>query len=382
MRMNLRYKNTLLALLCCFIALGAFCTGDNDTKVTKTINESFLLPKNGNVEIHNKYGQIVILNSDTDSVTVKIEVVAYGKDRSSANKIMNRVDFDFSQTNQYLTLETVLDRKSGAFKELWNSIGDYSKTLLSKNKLEINYEIAIPRSATITLNNKFGDVYIHERDKKVEIAISHGNLRANDFNATSKISVSYGDARIKHLTAGELRFKASDATIQSLGMVKILSSSSEINITKVEELQIDSRSDKNIEIEEAGHIKGKMIFSKINVETLNKGVDLGLSYSDITIDEVPFNFSIIRINGKSSDIDIEFNANTYMELDIEGDDEDLNLPGIGLTREVLDKKRGTVQYKGLIGKKTNYKGNVDIKAQGGSVRIGIALQPQSVKTSQ
>lgn len=381
MIMNLQYKYLLLVFLSCAITFGASAT-DGDTKVTKTINQRYLLPKNGIVDIENKYGQVVILNSENDSVTVKIEVVAFGKDRATANKIMDRVDFDFDMTNQYLTLETVLDRKSGAFKELWNNIGDYSKTLLSKNKLEINYEIAIPKSASINLNNKFGDVYIHERDKKVDITISHGNLRSNNFNATSNISVSYGDARIKHIKAGKMEFKSCNANILSLGDVEIQSSSSEITIKKAEELEIDSRSDKSIDIDEAGRVNGKMIFSKLRIETLIKDLDLGMSYSDISIDIVPFSFSFVRIDGKSSDIDIEFGTNSYMEIKVEGDDDDLELPAIGLDREVIDEKKGKVLYSGILGKRSNYKGNVDIKAQGGSVKISIDSQPQSVKTTQ
>ena len=377
----MRYKNTFLALLLSIVSLAAYAERDNETKVTKTIDEKFLLPKNGIVEVTNKYGQVVILNSENDSVTLRIEIIAYGKDKSTADKIMDRVDFDFGQTGQYLTLETVLDRKSGVFKEAWNNIGDYSKTLLSKNKLVINYEIRIPRSASINLTNKFGDVYIQERDHKVEIDVSHGSLRANNFNANSKISVSYGDARIKYLKSGELYFRACDATIQALGTVEMQSSSSDISIKEADELQIESRSDKRIDIDKIGHIRGKLTFSKMKVENLNKLADLDLNYSDFYVAQVPFTFSMIRIDGKSSDIDLEFDPNTYLDLDLLGTEEDIGLPMTGMNREVIDEKKGIVQYKGTLGNKTNYKGKVNIKAQGGSVRIGIEQQPQSVKSS-
>lgn len=363
--------------VCCYAHAGP---GENDTKITKTITKGYRLPKNGFVEVHNKYGQIVVRNSDDDSVRIKVEVIAYGKDHRSANKIMDRVDFDFNLTNQYLTIETVLDRKSGTFKEIWNSIGDYSKTLLSKNKLEINYQLSVPAGAALSINNKFGDVYIDERNNKTEIDVSHGNLRANNFNANSTIAVSYGDTRIKYLKSGELRLKSSDATIRELGNVELLSSSSKINIIRADELEIDSRSDKSIEIEEVNVVKGKMLFSRLEIEALTKSVDVQMKYSDLEIDLIPFSFSFVRISGRTSYIDLVFANNTYMEVDIIADEDDLNIPLTNLEKEYVDQKKGIIRVTGILGVKNNYKGNVNIDAESGTVSLKLLSAHQSVKS--
>ena len=378
--MRLSYKSIVLTVIWFWVLIPSAHASDNDTKVSKITNEGFLMPKNGHLEIINKYGQVLINNSHNDSVTVKIEVIAYGKDRSTANKIISRVDFDFEQTKEYLTLETVLDRKSGFFKEMWNNIGDYSKTLLSKNKLEINYEVYVPKTISISIINKFGDIFISERDKKVDIEMSHGNLRADNFNANSNISVNYGQAHIKQLKDGDLNFKASEVAIRSVGSANIQSSSSEITITKGEEIQLNSRSDKMVEINEVSRLKGEMIFSKLKVDNLTKNLDIELSYSDIQVDQIPFNFSLIRIMGKSSDIDLEFGANTYMDVNIKAYEYKLQLPMTTLNKEYIDKKRGLVLYTGIIGKENNYKGSLNIDSQRGAINIGLTTQQQSVKS--
>ncbi len=376
------YKNKhIVLLLFCFWTLASSVYADeNDTKVTKTINEEFLLPKNGHVEITNKYGQIVIIDSDNSYVTVRIEVIAYGKDRKAANKIMERVDFDFDQTSQYLSLETVLDRKSGAFKELWNSIGDYSKTLLSKNKLEINYEVAVPKTASISLNNKFGDIFISDRKKAVDIIVSHGNLRVNSINATSNITVSYGTAQIKHVNNGRLKFKSAEVTINSGDAIDIRSSSSEINIIKGGEIELNSRSDKRVEVGEVARLSGEMTFSKLKVDKLTKNIDINLNYSDIQVNHIPFSFSFIRIQGKSSDIDLDFDTYPYMEVDIKASEDRLSIPVTNLSKEYIDEKKGIAQYRGVIGEKNNYKGNLTIDAQRGTVNIRLNMLQQSVKS--
>lgn len=378
--MKLSYKSIILATLWFWVSISATHANDNDTRVSKIINEEFVMSKNGHLEIINKYGQVLVNNSDSDSVIVKIEVIAYGKDRSAANKIIDRADFDFSQTNGYLTLETVLDRKSGAFKEMWNNIGDYSKTLLSKNKLEINYEVYVPKSISVSINNKFGDVFISERDKKVDIDLSHGNLRADNFNAVSNISVSYGKAEIKDLKDGKLNFKSSEVTIETVGSIDIRSSSSEIVVRKADEVLLNSRSDKLIEINTVSRLKGEMTFSKLNIENLSKNLDIELNYSDVDVAHILFNFSLIRIEGKSSDIDLEFEANTYMDVDIKAFEHKLQLPTTGFDKEYIDEKKGLARFKGIVGVKNNYQGSLNIDSQRGAINIKLKTQPQSVKS--
>jgi hypothetical protein len=351
---------------------------NGDTKVSKTITEGFVLPANGHLEVTNKYGQILINNSDNDSIIVKLEIIAFGKDRDAAKKILGRVDYDFEKTNQYLTIETILDRKSGAFKELWNNIGDYSKTLLSKNKLEINYEISVPKSITISLTNKFGDVFIAEREQKVDVRMSHGNLRTNDLNTKSNISLSYGQAHIKHIKDGDFIFKASEIDIKTIARADIQSSSSEISIGQADDLSLDSKNDKSVEITNVAKLNGKMTLSKLKVDDLTKNLNIDLKYSDIRVNHIPFNFSLIRIDGKYSDIDLEFEPNTYMDVDIEVDEDNFTLPITDLKKEYIDEKKGLIRLSGVIGAKNNYKGSLNIDSESGDVNIKLKPQ-QSVK---
>lgn len=376
-RMKLIFK--IIGIYCLLLVANGAFAGDNDTKVTKTITRGALMPKNGYVELFNKYGQVVVGNSDDDSVRVTINIIAYGKDLYTANKIMDRVDFDFNQTNQFLTIETVLDRKSGTFQEVWNNIGDLSKSLLSKNKLEINYEIKVPKHVSLNITNKFGDIYIGERNTKTEIDLSHGNLRSNSFNASSKIAVSYGDARIKYFKSGDLNFKSTDADIKQLGDVELNSSSSSISIGKADELDIDSRSDRSIEIEEVNRITGKMSFSKLEVKEAINSVDLQMSYSDVEIEHMPFSFSLVRISGKTSDISLSFDPNSFIEVDIKANEKDLHLPLASLKKEYIDEKKRLVQLTGTLGTKKNYKGNVYIDVNEGALTLILESSPQSAR---
>ena len=374
--MNPVYKARWITLCCLAILTKASATippNGQDVRMTKTVEEVFLLNEDGQVDIINKYGQVVVNTWAKDSVAVKVEIVGYGKNMETANKILSRVNFDFKKNGAYVNLETVLDRNKGFIKEMWNNIGDYSKSILSKNKLEVNYDVKIPEGAQLHLDNKFGDVYLDEMYGKANISVSHGNLRSNNFTQPSKIDVSFGDVRIKKFTSGPMFFKAASVTILEAGTVDISSSSSEIALKRGNEVRFDSKSDKVLRIGEINRVRGKFNFSKISLARLNKSLDMQSGYGEIYLEEIAFSFSNINIVGKSTDISLNFEGNSYLDVDITAREEKLSLPRIehNLSKQYVDDKAKFVKMLGFIGDKNNYPGKVSINAQSGLVDINL-----------
>ena len=369
------------------VLLTAFCTslwaGDvtsNDTKLTKSIDRSFRVSSNSHFELVNKYGQIIINTWDKDSIKMNVTITAYGKNYGDAEKLLDRVDIDFRQTGQYLTAETLLDRRSGFFKELWNNISDYSKTLLSKTKLEVDYQVYMPTTVDLDLENKFGDIYLAEIDAKCDINIMHGNLRANRIHKNSTIEVAYGDVKIKELASGRLTLKTVEGDILTLGDVQLKSSSSEIYIKKADRVDIDSRSDKKLRFEEVNRLSGKGLFSKFDIEKLTKSLDLEMNYGEVNAMNIPFSFSKIDIDGKNTDILLKFDPGAYLEVDIHAKEEDLLIPSDGrsYTKEYTDDKQKYVHVRGTLGEKNNYPGYVYINAGGGEVSLELSGLNHSV----
>lgn len=380
-RTNKIVKLIFSAVLCaCFLQAPANPGDNDDTKLTKTIERDFSMPKNGYLELINKYGQIVINTWSKDSVTVKVKITAYGKDYDDAEKMLDRVDIDFRATSPYLTIETILDRKSGFFKEVWNNISDYSKTLLSKNKIEIDYEIFMPETVAIDIENKFGDIYMHEVSGKCNINLMHGNLRANKFNASSTIEVGYGDVRIKQLTGGLLVLKGVEADIAKLGSVEVRSSSSQIHIKEAERITLDSRSDQRFNIDRITTLEGKVTFSKIEIQEMEKTLDMDMNYGELRVKSIPFSFNKINVAGKYTDITLDFMPNSYLEVDISAKEESLFLPreNVKLDKMYTDDKQKYVRVRGRIGSKTNYPGHVYINSPGGDVTINLSALQHSV----
>lgn len=367
-----------LALLLC-ISFVAEANSGTDHKSTKEIQKAYDMPENGYLEVFNKYGQVVISTWEKDSVLVNITITGFGKDEEDAQKMLDRVDIDFNKTGQYLTMETLLDRKSGFFKEVWNNINDYSKTILSKNKLEIDYEIFMPATMHLELDNKFGDVYLQELSGQCDIKIMHGNLRANRINAYSQIDIGYGDIRIKEFKKGRLTLKSVEGEIRKLGQVDLQSSSSDLIIEEAENIIIDSRSDRKLVFQNLNSIKGKSTFSEIEIEELQKTADLNLTYGYMSIKSIPFSFNKINVESRYTDINLAFYPNSYLKIDITGREEDIKLPkeNAKTKTEYLDEKKRDVRITGEIGDKSNYPGELFIKSAGGEINLSLSSLKQS-----
>lgn len=372
MKLTMRSVYSLLFL---WIAASAFAEvrPKEATTESKTYERSFKVAPDSYLEITSKYGQIIVNTWDKDSIQVKAKVTAHGKDYSDARKLLSRVDVDFSQTGQYLSVETMLDRKSGFFKDLWNSVSDYSKTLLSKTKLEVDYTLYVPSSINLEVENKFGDLYLSEIKGKCDLSITHGNLKANVIHGSSSIEVGYGDVKIKELKTGVLTLKTTDTDIQLLGDVTLKSASSHVRIKKADQLNLDSRSDKSLRFEEVNRVTGKSLFSKLELGQVNKTIDLNMNYGEIRADNVAFSFSKIDLEGKYTDVYLKFAPDTYLQADITAKEDQLSVPvdGVVLERNYEDEKKKYVNIKGTMGEKNNYPGYLFINSLGGEVSISL-----------
>ena len=353
-------------LLICLLSFGALAA--DDTELTNSVTKKFKVGPTVNIDLENKYGQVIISTWQKDSVVVNIEVRAFGKNQSDTRKTLERVDFDFNHVSNFLTIKTVFDRSSGTFKEVMRGIGDYSKSLLSKNKLQIDYEIFIPEKASFDLNNKFGNVYINEHSGSLKVEMSHGDFKANELTGDSRVELSFGNASIKNLQDAELTLRASEVEIEKTANLNLVSSSSKIEIGEAFSLKVDSRNDK-LEIGNVQVIQGKGVFSKIRLGTVESLIDLDLSYGDLVSEMILSKFSKVEVEGRSTDIEITVSdRSSFRALLIARDDNfELDEPLSAFARSKHDNRKGYTVVTGDYG--AGNPSELTIKAQGGDVSV-------------
>ncbi len=368
--LNKLFGNKFLLFLAIIMMTHAVVSQSSKTRLTKNISKSFSMEENATVEVANKYGQIIVKTWEYDSVLVEVEITAFGKNDDLVEKVMDRVDFEFNNFGDLLTVETVLDRKSGFFKEVWNNIGDYSKTLLSKNKLNIDYEITIPKKAKLNLDNKFGNVYVNSLEGRSKISLAHGNFKANELLGSTKLYLSFGKGNIKRINDGFLELKGMELDVRRSGNLKVESSTSTLQFEDITSLKLNSRNDK-IRIDKVKFIRGRAGFSNVIVDSMIDNANMELNYGEFIINKVSPNFANINLNGKSADINLSFDLDSYFGVELTGNNDEIFLSrNMSDLKKTIDKEDSDIIT--LIGKVGHLKGKesqVNINAQGGEVYL-------------
>ena len=93
--MLIMWKYRFLALGLTLI-LGGPCLAMDDAKLTKTVSRSFKVLPETELEINNKYGDVIINDWDQDSVSIVITITAFGKDDEAAKRLIDRTATNFN----------------------------------------------------------------------------------------------------------------------------------------------------------------------------------------------------------------------------------------------------------------------------------------------
>ncbi len=366
MKMHSQYK-IYLVVMALLLSHGIRA---QETKLTKSISKSFETSDRLDLEITNKYGNVIVETWSKNEVSVKIEILSYGKDENAAEKLMDRVEFDFKQSSDYMEIESVFDRKKSFFKDMMNAIGDYSASIMSKHKLQVNYELNVPESiASLTIDNRFGDVHIGEIDGRLNITIAHGDLRVNNIADHSRLTVNYGKARIKEANELNLSMKGAELELEKVQKLKLKSSSSTVFIGEVSILDIESTND-NIEVKEVRDLSGVANFSELSISNLKESCRIDQSYGALTIKNVTDDFTSIRLKGKSTDYNLRFSKNSNFNTRIYARDDKLSIvdfPG-DRKKRYMDDKSKFVRLTGVFGTGSEER-KLNIDAQNGQVKI-------------
>ena len=355
-------------MVCC--AMWSYTMQAQSRTLTKNISQTFLVEEGATIDITNKYGQITIETWDMDSVAVDVEITAYGKNDIDLDKTMARVDIEFDNFDDLLNIETVLDRNSNTFKEIWNSLGDYSKNLISKNKISIDYVVKIPDHCDIELDNKFGNIFVNEISEELRVTLAHGDLKANELTGSTKIDLSFGRARIKEASKAIFNLKSAELSLRKGGEVHIESSASTLDFTSVQSLKMNSRNDK-MDIEEVKVLKGRSSFTQFSIDSVLDIADVTLNYGELQVYSINSNFSQVNVKSKSTDVNLNFSMGAYFTARLTGLEQTMFLTKnfMGLEKSRDQENKEMITLIGAVGYKKAKLSHVNIESESGELMI-------------
>ncbi|MEQ8243869.1 hypothetical protein [Fulvivirga sp.] len=359
-----------LCLLLCSNGHGA---GKGDVSSSKTFNKNYKVDKKASIEVTNKYGQVIINSWAKDSIVIKVKVTSFAKDRDAADKLLDRVEFDFNRAGEFVVAETVIDRSKGFLKDLWDDLDNYSRGLLStKGKVTVNYEVYAPKYTNIKISNKFGDIYLDNFKGDVKVGLANGNLKTDEIIGGFDLNMSFGRANINNINNGIFVLRSADVEIERAKDIDLTSSSSTLVVSKLSLLKMESRNDK-LRIDSLQVLRGNSSFTKINVKSLSRTVFADMNYGELNIELVKPGFRDIELLGKSTDFDLLFFEHSLVNINLVGKESNMLIGAGDYEKSVYENDDKLTKITGTIGTGKDKNGTVNIHADGGKLSIRYTL---------
>lgn len=344
----------------------AFVSAFGQVRQERDYSRSFALPTDGKVEVINKYGEVIVRTWEIDSVRIDVLVRAEGRNSSAVNKSMSKVDIRFRKVGSIVSAVTELNSNGGV---LGNLMSD-AKGVIGNNKLQINYEVWLPQDVLLSVENKFGDVYLASLDSRVNLDISHGDIKAENFASTLSLKHSYGKAYFGSMADVIANLRGSEVYFEKARALNIESGSSEIRVDKLMEVQFNSRNDK-IRLLDAEEVLCEGSFTNLTIDRLRSATRLDFSYGDIYLGQIDKGFESVDITGKSTDINLILNQASYIKTFIKGPEDRMVLPNSMLVMQKQQFEDGRISLSGDVGNTNTAHSQLIIDAEGGELIVSI-----------
>ncbi|WP_298739070.1 hypothetical protein [uncultured Chitinophaga sp.] len=330
--MNVKFK-ILLFLLLPVLA----CAHQGDTEFKRTVSKEFNVNSGAQLNVHNKYGKIIIHTWSQNQVKATIVITGFGKNTSEAQEIANAVDIQASGDPGTVTFQTNYSSKGG--KWFWGGNKD------SKDYVNIDYEIYVPKSlGMLSLENSFGDVITDQLPFAAKMRLNYCFYAIREAGKTLEMDMNYcSKGRIDK--AGELVIKANYSDIRCEAADKLDSRSNycDYTIGNIGSLTVRANYS-DYKIRQLGSINATGNYSDFSVSSLQDRADLKLTYSDVKLKDVSAAFKGGYVNLTYSDLEMTLSNKVALKLDVHLTYGDLETGGLSLKNISSIKKSQNLTY--------------------------------------
>ena len=351
-----RISVATLTLITCISLLSA------QERIGKEIHKTFDISKQTNLGIENKYGNIDIRNWEKPSIDVRVQIKLFDLSDKKAQEVLDMIHIEHYTENGKIIFRTEYDDSFG--KSLINiNNGD--------RKFEVNYIVNMPHTVPLSIENKYGNVFLERLSSASNIAIKYGKLKANDISSADKnkmmqIMLGYSDAAIEECSWLKIQMKYSKINIEESKALIVLSKYSKVYVDRGSSIVAEGKYD-TYQIGTLANFVAESEYSHFKFKSIGKKLQLDTRYTDVKVGYMPASFESVNIINRygSYYIGIEDGA-SYALKGI------AKYGGISYpdnSRVNRFQKTTELTVEGFVGKDANTSNKVSIDTKYGSVKL-------------
>lgn len=363
---NMKYSSIaiVLALLILFPLAGK----SQDIVKTKSVQRSYAAKPDANIQITNKYGDITVIPWEKDSISFKIDVMVSYKKELDAEKMLNSIDFVFNINPGYIVAYTQFKNTKS---DIFSDISDIASTIFSSgNIVEINYIVSLPASTSLRIENKYGNVFMSNHSGNFTGILANGDFKANNLTGDTKLDLNFVNTIISYVPKAKIVSSYSEIEIGKLGNAYIESKSSKISLSTSEKLDINSKRDK-IYIDTLSSLNLVSDFSFVNIYNLKTDLSAQTTFGDININNIQKTFTSFNITSSYTDVVLGIDKTAAFYADLSFKKTTTTLPQSISSLQYLVVNQNETKLYGSVNVPEIKSPNITIIANSGSLTIGL-----------
>lgn len=242
----------------------------------KKISKTYEVNSDALLNVNNKYGAINVYLWDENKISIQVNITVSGNNEAKVNQRLNDIDVNFQATSSKVSAMTEINGKNGQ----GNSNISY----------QINYTIKIPKNASVSLINKYGNIAIDKLNGTATLDCKYGDLNLGQLNNKSNtINVSY----------------SSNSTLAYVDKLSLNTQYTTFEIQKANQLNSTGNYN-NFIFKDIENVSIASNYTKINANSISKSTING-NYLTLKLGTIK---SATTINSNYSDIQLEGNSKT------------------------------------------------------------------------
>ena len=334
----------------------------------RTVSRSFVLKESTEIEVSNKYGDIHLIPWEKDSVRFDIRLQVKSTKQSKLDKTFDFIDFNFKANDYYIIAQTVFEQ-GGSF---WSEVNDIANNLFSAGtSTSIDYTIHLPANVHISLQHKYGNIYMTDFTGDINIDLSNGNLKAHNLSGEILLRVNFGDLDVQSVKNGQIDLSYGELHLDEAGEIQVSGSSASIYSDHIRQLTLDAKRSK-LYLGKVDNIKGMTYFSTLEVDDLKELISLNSRYGSVDLKNIGQKVSMVNLTTYDTDLSLTLNPEDTYGLDLLVNDKTEVLYSAKITnidtpdKPVPDKK---IQVKYTIGDKKHKAIPLKLNCEAGRVSL-------------
>jgi hypothetical protein len=315
-------------------------------KGSKTYTKDFIVDADNTVDIDNKYGKVTITTWGEKGVHITVTVTVKSDDKELIEEKLDGINVSFSQTETHVYAVTHIK----SMKD-WSFISFSNKASVNYS---IDYEIKMPASNNLDINNDYGSIFIDNLDGSCKINCDYGSLRAGKLNNKSnKIYMDYGkNSSIDFVNSAKINTDYSYLSIERANELQINADYSHLDLNQIGFIHYNNDYGSLI-IEKAKTVEGNGDYLTLKVYELDENLNVSGDFGSIKLYQINEGFKKINIDSDYTGVKLGVKSGASFSFDFQSSYADISIESLEEEYNIREKKMFSKHYKGFVNNENN-----------------------------